>query len=1300
MNDNEMKLKGIKQVLLSEFREAEEMGALSGYLWFVRENESTITNQIYLGSKLYGTAEIKNSLENFLINIVSTDNSLNVTKFTSPEGTTVNLEIKINPSGGIIVSEDGISVDADVLDDKFATKESLETVNNNLVTAVNTINQNMADGFDTINKNVADGFNTINGAIDNEIRPGIEEAKSLSLEEKERAIQAETNLQTNINVETNERRIDVSNLQTNINTETNERRIDVSSLQTNINAETNERRAENSELRNKIETEKEERISDISNLQNNINVETNERKIDVSNLQTNINAEIERATAAEEAIKEQLSDYSDFPTQLQAEIERATAAEEAINSKIDDEIKPELDKAVKYVNVPIEGMPERKAIVLSNHDLILGTLTSGGTVNLAMVSKWDKADFGSAQLPINLNGSEVRPTYNDSHEIALMDDVTSVNDKLYTIKLVKDESNDLIYRLMVDNVNCGEINIPKDQFLQDVSYDSEAKVMKFIFITNEGEKETDVDLSNLIDTYTNGNGISLNDNIFSLHVSDDEETLKYLTVNENGLSIHGIDDIINSMTVKYLGDFSTSALAETEAASQSRIAKNSILTYTVNNSSNGIIINSILTNGNVKQYLWLNGKEYSRIITTDNVGAWAENSEIFLRGKGVTSLYLFALNTESTNEQILRGLTYSGKTLTVEDLDKCISGGYELLDEMYDHVKVGFDGQGYTFTKIGMMNPKNNVYACSITLLYNNETNEYSVKANPTKYIIASSVELNEVKDNVGRIETSISELSGKVDNNESSISLINDEIPSIKENVSELQESVGQIGQMSENIIALQQKTETLDAEVKNLKETEVPNLENRVERVEKAISDLPISGLTLDNNISIKSRPNGDPDSPVDLLTLNTDNNVQVGSNIGTLKLISKGKPIFVIDGMENETASSADIQSIQQEIDEIKPELDKAVKYVNVPIEDLPERKAIELANHDLILGRMTNGGTVNLAMVSKWDKADFGSAQLPINLNGSEVRPTYNDNHEIALMDDVTSSLAQLSSLLDKVTILEQKVAELSKTNIETVEVTPDSKESYDDTSKDYVMSGDFSKTTTINGKSVEIKNSTIENDARLKITAENNIDLSKVTFTGDFPKTTANTVLSANNAEYLTFRDMTFDATLYNAVEIGLSGSVLPKGIVFDNCKFLGDFSNNAILIFGTQPNAVININNCYFQKVSNVLRLSNRTNTSCTVNLTNCKVDKWDTTSPWQGMIIMQDYTSPADKIDENNLFAPSKISLNIINCTGPNGKIIAPSDMSEICGSDNEKQVIYVWNETNGLISYSEDKYPKISIQ
>ena len=330
MNDNEMKLKGIKQVLLSEFREAEEMGALSGYLWFVRENESTITNQIYLGSKLYGTAEIKTSLENFLINIVSTDNSLNVTKFTSPEGTTVNLGIKINPSGGIIVSEDGISVDADVLDDKFATTESLETVNNNLVTAVNTINQNMADGFDTINKNVADGFNTINGAIDNEIRPGIEEAKSLSLEEKERAIQAETNLQTNINVETNERRIDVSNLQTNINTETNERRIDVSNLQTNINAETNERRAENSELRNKIETEKEERISDISNLQTNINVETNERKIDVANLQTNINAEIERATAAEEAIKEQLSDYSDFPTQLQAEIERATAAEEAI----------------------------------------------------------------------------------------------------------------------------------------------------------------------------------------------------------------------------------------------------------------------------------------------------------------------------------------------------------------------------------------------------------------------------------------------------------------------------------------------------------------------------------------------------------------------------------------------------------------------------------------------------------------------------------------------------------------------------------------------------------------------------------------------------------------------------------------------------------------------------------------------------------------------------------------------------------------------------------------------------------
>ena len=51
---------------------------------------------------------------------------------------------------------------------------------------------------------------------------------------------------------------------------------------------------------------------------------------------------------------------------------------------------------------------------------------SGQTFNIGMVSKWNKVDLGSASLEINLNGKANRPTYNDTKEIALIEDVNGI----------------------------------------------------------------------------------------------------------------------------------------------------------------------------------------------------------------------------------------------------------------------------------------------------------------------------------------------------------------------------------------------------------------------------------------------------------------------------------------------------------------------------------------------------------------------------------------------------------------------------------------------------------------------------------------------------------------------------------------------------------------------------------------------------------------------------------------------------------------------------------------------------------
>lgn len=93
----------------------------------------------------------------------------------------------------------------------------------------------------------------------------------------------------------------------------------------------------------------------------------------------------------------------------------------------DNEISTLSDDAENEENV-------RKAIVLKNHDEILGTMTDGTQVNLAMVSKWDVADFGSAALPFNINfkagedeeGNQLRPTVNDSEKLAYLSDIETL----------------------------------------------------------------------------------------------------------------------------------------------------------------------------------------------------------------------------------------------------------------------------------------------------------------------------------------------------------------------------------------------------------------------------------------------------------------------------------------------------------------------------------------------------------------------------------------------------------------------------------------------------------------------------------------------------------------------------------------------------------------------------------------------------------------------------------------------------------------------------------------------------------
>lgn len=117
--------------------------------------------------------------------------------------------------------------------------------------------------------------------------------------------------------------------------------------------------------------------------------------------------------------------------------------------------------------------------------------------------------------------------------------------KIESVVIEKASSEDeLNYNVYVDGTKVGEINIPKDQILNDVTYDSVSKVLTFLFDTKEGPKQTTINIADLVDTYTAGNGLKLEDNQFSVKVDGGSES--YLVVTADGVKVVGIDAALST----------------------------------------------------------------------------------------------------------------------------------------------------------------------------------------------------------------------------------------------------------------------------------------------------------------------------------------------------------------------------------------------------------------------------------------------------------------------------------------------------------------------------------------------------------------------------------------------------------------------------------------------------------------------------------------------------------------------------------------------------------------------------------
>lgn len=425
----------------------------------------------------------------------------------------------------------------------------------------------------------------------------------------------------------------------------------------------------------------------------------------------------------------------------------------------------------------------------------------------------------------------------------------------------------------------------------------------------------------------------------------------------------------------------------------------------------------------------------------------------------------------------------------------------------------------------------------------------------------------------------------------------------------------------------------------------------------------------------------------------------------------------------------------QKAEKELEEELVEKTKNMVEWEYSTED---RKHIVLDNHSNILGKSTEGGTYNLAMVSKWDVADFGSSQLHTNLNSKDGQVTINDEKVVATVDDVNSSEERLQEKIDTKANKEHthEISEVvnlqptldTKLNIEDVQailkeqiyklfnIDMINAEEFvatemNNPSKKYAVIGNGEVITLTSTKTIvaeELKMNDIEisseadNKGLLSISA-NKVEIEDTNISGSWNRSIGgNTMVTVNNAQNVSLKDVTVSRTNgYNAIEVGLDGKGTSKTIVIDGLEVTEKLSNNGINIFSFEDNADVVIKNCHFTEVSNPIRISNATYAK-NVNITikDCTFDKWESGSPaYAGLILLQDYTSKTkEEALEKKPFATFTITLD--NVTVPYGKIDNTSTIEEICGSGIvDKQLVYVYADKAGLIPYSKDTFPSIII-
>lgn len=309
-------------------------------------------------------------------------------------------------------------------------------------------------------------------------------------------------------------------------------------------------------------TEKNRALAAEEQLSKNIDAEKDRALIAERDNFNRIINEIARAEAAEKANTKAIEDEAKRAIEIETalasgmveEQNRAIEAEEQLQGEIlavDAKVSEQGGSLTDAINSNTQAIADETARATqaedNNRNLINAMDTAYKAADTATNTKLDNEIIrAKAAEKTNADAIVVEADRNDAQDTLISNLQSS---KVSTVNLVQDPDNELHYTLMVDSTNAGEISIPKDRFLKQAYYDPQKKSLIFIFVTEDGEQTVPVDISDLVDTYTAGNGLSLANNKFSITIDSTSDS--YLTVGANGIKLSGVAAAINKLDTDY-----------------------------------------------------------------------------------------------------------------------------------------------------------------------------------------------------------------------------------------------------------------------------------------------------------------------------------------------------------------------------------------------------------------------------------------------------------------------------------------------------------------------------------------------------------------------------------------------------------------------------------------------------------------------------------------------------------------------------------------------------------------------------